>query len=530
MKLWCGIMLVILTVSYSKHLGDDENDDIGDADLIDDESSDNIVREGRKGDKGAGREKRRDKDNTGKCDKDMCDKARTTLKVNSKCIKNTVCVRQFVRDMKKLKKQQARQDTITNTTCTEDTTGKNIKQEISEKLANLEKEFQILMDSKKDMVLEQEQLKHVKISCETKNKELISQVKGMGEQVNKLTKKVSKIDLIKNKKEELTKKVTDLEQKNKDMVKSLEVVESQQALRSHNISIAVNENKKLHETKQELEKKVKELEDMNKRQIQTITLLREAKVLLEGQVMQFKGRYDSEKKRRADTSDKLETCTLLLDTQKAAHETCLQKAGEERKTIANERKERREALNKCMGEFQDLRTVNEQCRNKIGELNMCKTELGKLGKVVEAKLSQVKAENRDISTFRGKNIELEDRLEEAQTQLSILTGNLSNMEVKIKECKEDRQRMEEDCAVTTEQPTTTEEPQLHCDSPCTISKLAGNDLIMMEKEDRERKESFNLMKVKNEELTVRLEEVSQSLEVCLQEDETETTTTDNNYR
>lgn len=265
---------------------------------------------------------------------------------------------------------------------------------------------------------------------------------------------------------------------------------------------------------------------MNKRQIQTITLLREAKVLLEGQVMQFKGRYDGEKKRRGETSDKLETCTALLDTQKAAHETCLQKAGEERKTIANERKERREALDKCMKEFQELRTVNEQCRNKIGELNLCKSELAKLGKVVEAKLSQVKADNKDISTFRGKNIELEDRLKDAQNQLSILTGNLSSMEVKLKECKEEKQRIEEDCNKPTEQTTTTEEPQLQCDSPCTISKLAGNDLIMMEKEDRERKESFKLMKTKNEDLTSRLEEVSKSLEVCLQDDVTETTTTD----
>ena len=65
----------------------------------------------------------------------------------------------------------------------------------------------------------------------------------------------------------------------------------------------------------------------------------------------------------------------------------------------------------------DLESVNTNCKKKIGELNVCKSEISNLSKIVEERLEQVKASKEDVTTFKGRNDLLERDLQLAKEEL-----------------------------------------------------------------------------------------------------------------
>ena len=72
----------------------------------------------------------------------------------------------------------------------------------------------------------------------------------------------------------------------------------------------------------------------------------------------------------------------------------------------------------------DLESVNTNCKKKIGELNVCKSEISNLSKIVEERLEQVKASKEDVSTFKGRNDLLEKDLQLAKEELDNFTSNM----------------------------------------------------------------------------------------------------------
>ena len=54
--------------------------------------------------------------------------------------------------------------------------------------------------------------------------------------------------------------------------------------------------------------------------------------------------------------------------------------------------------------------MNSGCREKLGELQICKSEIGRLAAVVEERFSRVKAENKEEQQLRMKALQLEENL------------------------------------------------------------------------------------------------------------------------
>ena len=72
----------------------------------------------------------------------------------------------------------------------------------------------------------------------------------------------------------------------------------------------------------------------------------------------------------------------------------------------------------------DLESVNTNCKKKIGELNVCKSEISNLSKIVEERLDQVKASKEDVTSFKGRNDLLEKDLQLAKEELDNFTSNM----------------------------------------------------------------------------------------------------------
>lgn len=72
----------------------------------------------------------------------------------------------------------------------------------------------------------------------------------------------------------------------------------------------------------------------------------------------------------------------------------------------------------------DLESVNTNCKKKIGELNVCKSEISNLSKIVEERLEQVKASKEDVTTFKGRNDLLERDLQLAKEELDNFTSKM----------------------------------------------------------------------------------------------------------
>ena len=63
--------------------------------------------------------------------------------------------------------------------------------------------------------------------------------------------------------------------------------------------------------------------------------------------------------------------------------------------------------------------MNSSCREKLGELQICKSEIGRLAVVVEERFSRVKAENKEEQQLRNKAFRLEENLNKVRHFLYI---------------------------------------------------------------------------------------------------------------
>jgi len=253
-----------------------------------------------------------------------------------------------------------------------------------------------------------------------------------------------------------------VEMRSRDIVKSLEFVETQQAARNHNLSQAVaelsgykKENKVLKEQNVELNEK------LERYTLEVVEIQRKMEGIIE------------EKQEMAQINNELSKCQGEQD--RCRGQKILEAS--EKESLMKEAQEAKNRLDLCQNNLKDMGEVNGKCKEKIGELGICKSELAKLGKVVENRLTKVKEEKKELSTVTARNKDLENILSVARDELESL-GKRLNL------CQGELQELE-----TKEE---GEERLLSCDSPCTISKLAGNDLIQMEAQENESKKKERL--------------------------------------
>ena len=72
----------------------------------------------------------------------------------------------------------------------------------------------------------------------------------------------------------------------------------------------------------------------------------------------------------------------------------------------------------------DLENVNSNCKSKIRELNVCKTELTKLSSLVEEKLAVI-ADSRETATdAEQRSSVLERDLQQAKTEIDRFSSSL----------------------------------------------------------------------------------------------------------
>lgn len=226
-------------------------------------------------------------------------------------------------------------------------------------------------------------------------------------------------------------------------------------------------------------------------------------------------------KRNKDIVKSLE----MIETQNALNSQNLQNVIEENlelksamevlKTQNEFLKEKEKKLFKCQKELSEVEYVKSSCQAKMGELNVCKSEITKLATVVEERLTQVQAKDDDLVSFREKNSFLQQNLKDATRAIERFNTNLENKNKAVKELEEQlnscevekRERTERENKEDKDAVATTEGD---CQSPCTISKLTGNDLIAMEDKD----EKMDTMRVENEILTKKLENLEENLALC----------------
>ena len=251
--------------------------------------------------------------------------------------------------------------------------------------------------------------------------------------------------------DEATKKLKIQTEQNQEIVKSLEMIENKNALNTQNLSNVMKEN------------------------------------------LELKSAMEVLKTQKSNLKEKVDNLTVKENESKGVLE----------KMKTN--------LTKCNTNYSDLQAVNSNCKAKIGELNVCKNEISKLAKIVEDRLTQVKSKNDDIVSFREKNDVLEQNLKEAKEELEVFNSNLDKkarilqeLETRLQQCEaaqEERRNRQNDEDVTVK-----------CESPCTISKLASNDLISVEKETQT--EEVEALKLENDILSKKLENVEDALVLC----------------
>ena len=70
--------------------------------------------------------------------------------------------------------------------------------------------------------------------------------------------------------------------------------------------------------------------------------------------------------------------------------------------------------------------MNSSCREKLGELQICKSEIGRLAVVVEERFSRVKAENKEEQQLRNKAFRLEENLNKVRHFLYVTSVKLAS--------------------------------------------------------------------------------------------------------
>ena len=224
---------------------------------------------------------------------------------------------------------------------------------------------------------------------ETKTKELSTKNDEYTRKIELLEGKTKSVDQITKEKtslktalDDVTDKLKIQVDKNNEIVKSLEIIENQNALNTQNLNKVMEEN------------------------------------------LELKSAMEVLKTQKSNLKEKV---------------GALSKKETESKIVQNQI---RSNLTQCRSDFSDLQTVNSNCKAKIGELNICKSEISKLAKIVEDRLSQVKSKNDDIVTFREKNDILEHNLKEAKEELESFNSSLdkkarvlTELETRLKQCE-----------------------------------------------------------------------------------------------
>jgi len=509
-------MVFCITSVYSAYL---DSQDIDEDDYT--EEDEGLMREARR--EGGGER--------ASCTREMCSNALETGKVGKACVKSPFCVRKFLREHKKIKKQQSRMDATMKQRCAVGGTDQGETQEEEEE----EKEEKVALEKRIDVISNEKRIleeKHKEnhIKNENLQTEILKHLKKIREMGNKNKAVKTELQQIRESEDKAQQRVQEVENelkavevRSQDIVKSLELVETQQAVRNHNLSQVLDEltgykeeNKVLKDKNIVLNRKFETQQAVRNHNLsQEVDELagykEENKVLKEKNIVLNRklGKYTSQvveiqRKMEGIIKEKQEITQInnKLSKCKGEQERCRgQKILEasEKEGLMKEAQEANNRLEKCQNNLEDMGEVNSKCKEKIGELGICKSELAKLGKVVQDRLTTVKEEKRIISTVTKRNKDLENILGVARDELESL-GKRLNL------CQGELQELE-----TKEQ---GEERLLSCDSPCTISKLAGNDLIMMEAQDNESKKKVEELKQHNRNITKELDELKVSLETC----------------
>eukprot|EP00090_Calanus_glacialis_P031584 TRINITY_DN5244_c0_g1_i2.p1 TRINITY_DN5244_c0_g1~~TRINITY_DN5244_c0_g1_i2.p1 ORF type:complete len:424 (-),score=136.06 TRINITY_DN5244_c0_g1_i2:92-1201(-) len=335
----------------------------------------------------------------------------------------------------------------------------------------VEEKFKRLYDEHESMKTSEALLRSTKAGMkvangmlETKTKELSAKNDEYKRQIELLEGKTKSVDQITKEKtslktalDDLTDKLKIQVDKNNEIVKSLEIIENQNALNTQNLNKVMEENLELKSAMEVLKTQKSNL------------------------------------KEKVSALSEKETESKIVQDQIRSN------------------------LTQCRSDLSDLQTVNSNCKAKIGELNICKSEISKLAKIVEGRLSQVKSKNDDIVTFREKNDMLEQSLKEAKEELELFNSSLdkkarvlTELETRLKQCEAAQEERRNGQNYEDEDVTVKE-----CESPCTISKLASNDLISMDQETQSG-EQVEALKLENDILSKKLENVEEYLVLCEQ--------------
>merc|ERR1719232_518579 len=298
----------------------------------------------------------------GSCSKEECIDGLKNFKISGDCIRAPFCIRQVVRDLKKLDREKTTmQSNYLNEMENikqlreenENLLNQQNKDEWKTKYNNLDEEFQILKNS--EALLRQTNLgmEAKNKAIEKRNQRLENKFKDMKQKLEEIEKHSSSIIAVNAEKEELETALDEMKKKHKiqeerigDIVKSLELIETQNALNSQNLATVTKENL-------ELKSALGVLEEQNNH-LKT----------LEGQ--------------------------LLEDADSA-----------------------RKNFTECKDSIADLRDVNSNCKTKIRELNVCKSELSKLSSLVEDKLQMIES-SKDA---KQRSDDLEDDLKNAKSEI-----------------------------------------------------------------------------------------------------------------
>jgi len=395
----------------------------------------------------------------GNCSKEECDAGLEKFKLSTDCVRAPFCIRKVVRSMRKIDKEKT--ELVKHMKKDSDDMKKlqEENQQLVDRTQNNEwkDKYSGLHDDVQVMKSNEAKLRQINLGLEADNKamekrnqRLEDKFKDLKQKLEQIEKHSTSIITVNAEKEELQKALNHMEDKHKiqerrigDIVKSLELIETQNALNSQNLSAVTKENL-------ELKSALGVLEEQNNH-LKT----------LEGQ--------------------------LLEDADSA-----------------------RKNFTECKDSIADLRDVNSNCKTKIRELNVCKSELSKLSSLVEDKLQMMEATKDSASNAKQRSDDLENDLKKAKSDIDRFS---SSLEKKSRDVEELMSKLVVCETERRERKTVSEEESKilkNCESPCTISKNAVNDFITNEDNTKEE----NTLRVDNEILTKKVENLEVSLLEC----------------
>ena len=220
-------------------------------------------------------------------------------------------------------------------------------------------------------------------AMEKKNKKLEDKFKDLKLKLEEIEKHSSSIISVNAENEELEAALQQMKRKHHiqeqrigDIVKSLELIENQNALNSKNLSTVMKENMEL----------------------------KSALSVLESQNEHLKTKERNLKQKSAEAKQNFTQCQESMG--KYLHLIVL-------------------GLVDLLYLYSaDLENVNSNCKSKIRELNVCKTELTKLSSLVEEKLAVI-ADSRETATdAEQRSSDLERDLQQAKTEIDRFSSSL----------------------------------------------------------------------------------------------------------